>query len=79
MTSSHWPRLATLPSTNAAISTVLVLWLLTGFCALAHWAPADRWYQGLETFTTIVVVQFIGKRFSFKPGAPAPDAGNAAA
>lgn len=72
-----WPRLATLPTTNAMLTLVMVLWVLTGFCALAfalldhgesHVAGAaalvvpERWFQALEVFTGIVVVQFIGKR-----------------
>jgi hypothetical protein len=59
-----WPRLSCLPSTNALLALVGTLWFLTGACALAHWNPADRWYQGLETFTGIVMVQFIGKRWT---------------
>jgi hypothetical protein len=72
-----WPRLATLPSTNGLLALVMALWLLTGSCALlfallehyhahapgtAALAVSDRWYQALEIFTGIVVVQFIGKR-----------------
>lgn len=62
--SRFWPRLGSLPSTNALLMLVGSLWFLTGLCALAHWAPADRWYQALETFTGIIVVQFIGKRWT---------------
>lgn len=73
---SAWPRLSTLPTTNAMLALVMLLWLLTGSCALlfaliehmlhAHGgavlAVPDRWYGSLEVFTGIVVVQFIGKR-----------------
>jgi hypothetical protein len=75
---SAWPRLSTIPTTNAMLALVMLLWLLTGCCALlfalvehlihAHAAGAvalavpDRWYGALEVFTGIVVVQFIGKR-----------------
>jgi len=72
-----WPRLSTVPTTNALLVLVMVLWAMTGFCALlfafldhgdVHAAGSvtlavpDRWYQSLEVFTGIVVVQFIGKR-----------------
>jgi hypothetical protein len=43
------------------------LWGLTGICALTPWDalnPPDRWYQGLETFTATIVIQFIGKRWT---------------
>lgn len=74
-----WPRLSTFPSTNGMIVLVMALWAATGFCALlfaflehgeahaqgAHpLAVPERWYQALEVFTGIVVVQFIGKRAS---------------
>lgn len=75
---TSWPRLSTLPTTNAMLALVMLLWLGTGACALgfvllehllhAHVAGAaalavpDRWYGALEVFTGIVVVQFIGKR-----------------
>lgn len=75
---ASWPRLSTLPTTNAMLALVMLLWAGTGSCALlfallehllhAHDAGAaalavpDRWYGALEVFTGIVVVQFIGKR-----------------
>ena len=70
---SLWPRLSTLPTTNAMLGLVMLLWLVTGSCALAFSllgpmlgtpppAVPDRWYGALEVFTGIVVVQFIGKR-----------------
>lgn len=66
MNEKPWPRLGSLPSTNALLTLVGSLWLLTGICALVHWSPPDRWYQALETFTGIIVIQFASKRFSYK-------------
>jgi hypothetical protein len=66
---AQWPRLATLPTTNALLTLVGALWFLTGLCALAHWEPSARWYQGLETFSGIIVVQFAAKRWTNGRGA----------
>lgn len=73
-TQDRWPRLSTLPTTNAAMAVVLTLWLFTGFAALLQVPAADRWYQALETFTGIAVVQFGAKRLTHKPDAPKGDA-----
>ena len=75
---SSWPRLSTIPTTNAMLALVMLMWATTCFAALsfallehllhAHSVGAavlvvpDRWYGALEVFTGIVVVQFIGKR-----------------
>ena len=69
MSNGRWPLLGSLPSTNAAIAVLLLLWSATGLCALARWNPADRWYQALETFSVVVVGQFIGKRWTNGRGA----------
>jgi hypothetical protein len=61
---SHWPRLATLPTTNAMLSTVMLLWLATGVCALVGVVVPDRWYGALEMFTGIAVVQHGNKRWT---------------
>lgn len=62
-----WPRLSTFPTTNGMLVLVMTLWALTCVGAIADSVYAsvavpDRWYQALEVFTGIVVLQFIGKR-----------------
>lgn len=65
---ARWSYLATLPTTNAMLAVVMLLWLATGLCSLVGLTVPERWNSSLEVFTGIVVVQFTAKRFTHKPG-----------
>ena len=58
--------LATMPSTNALVLTVIGMVLLTTARAMLGYPIPDGWYAFVLGFATVALVQFMGKRMTHK-------------
>jgi hypothetical protein len=63
-----WGWIERMPSTNARIGVTILMAMGTGARVLiSGWSPPDNWLWFLTAWAGIDVLQFVGKRATFKP------------
>ena len=71
MISPRWPRLSTLPSTNALVANSICLTWATYVGSLLGWKPPDGWLTFIVATGVTAAGQFWAKRATHKPDANA--------
>jgi hypothetical protein len=66
----HWPRLSTLPSTNALVVNSIGLTWATYVASVLGWRPPDGWLAFIVATGVTAAGQFWAKRHTWKPESP---------